>query len=170
MAAVLRFHHLLLHFYHQTKTSHVIIPRYSKLLPKSFMPLFVFNPRSHLRTLVLPKDQRAVTGDSAINGDEIGTTIAAIVTSLGGGPAAVGIIRLSGPSAVDVAGRVFRPAVKGEKNEGRKWKPRSHSVEYGSVVDTSGDVIDEVRFLLFLVNFCVKNSFLNLLSSDILIY
>lgn len=109
------------------------------------------------------------TGDGAVKGDAIGTTIAAIVTSLGGGPAAVGIIRLSGPSAVDVAGRVFRPAGKGEKNEGRKWRPRSHSVEYGSVVDTSGDVIDEVHFFLFLVDFCVKNVFFNLLSSCILI-
>ncbi|KAI4965647.1 hypothetical protein ZWY2020_051201 [Hordeum vulgare] len=39
-------------------------------------------------------------------------TIAAIVTSLGGGPAAVGFVRLSGADAVAVVARVFRPTRK----------------------------------------------------------
>lgn len=71
-------------------------------------------------------------------------TIAAIVTSLGGGPAAVGIVRVSGPSAVEVAGKVFRPARRGEKKE-ETWRPRSHFVEYGVVRDRDGNLVDEVR-------------------------
>ncbi|XP_071679248.1 uncharacterized protein [Lolium perenne] len=67
-------------------------------------------------------------------------TIAAIVTSLGGGPAAVGIVRLSGTDAVAVVARVFRPARK----EPELWKPRSHFVEYGFALDGDGSVIDEV--------------------------
>lgn len=74
------------------------------------------------------------------------STIAAIVTSIGG---AVGIVRLSGPSAVEVAGRVFKPAGKKGKNKNKKnfrsWRPASHVVEYGSVFDSRGNVVDEVR-------------------------
>ncbi|KAL9236991.1 hypothetical protein vseg_011587 [Gypsophila vaccaria] len=82
------------------------------------------------------------------------STIAAIVTSLGGSPAAVGIVRLSGPAAVDIARKVFRPTrrrkrkkVDGEEDEeGRDclWQPTSHIVEYGVVLDCSGNVVDEV--------------------------
>ncbi|KAG2578603.1 tRNA modification GTPase MnmE-like [Panicum virgatum] len=69
-------------------------------------------------------------------------TIASIVTSLGGGPAAVGIVRLSGPDAVAVAGRVFRPARRAPAQA--PWQPRSHFVEYGLALDADGSVIDEV--------------------------
>lgn len=88
------------------------------------------------------------------------TTIAAIVTSLGGPPAAVGIVRLSGPSAVDIAGKVFRPLrnkgkkkqkVPGKRDDEVKegegsslWRPISHVVEYGVVLDSNGNVVDEV--------------------------
>jgi len=90
------------------------------------------------------------------------TTVAAIVTSLGGPPAAVGIVRLSGPSAVDVAGKVFHPLRnkrrrkkkqnlqskgddEGEEGEGSSlWRPISHVVEYGVVLDCNGNVVDEV--------------------------
>ena len=53
--------------------------------------------------LVLKKDERLGTGECV---DEVasGTTIAAIVTSVGGPPAAVGIVRLSGPGAVSIVG------------------------------------------------------------------
>ncbi|CAJ1974139.1 unnamed protein product [Sphenostylis stenocarpa] len=87
--------------------------------------------------LVVKKDERLGAGECV---DEVvgsGTTIAAIVTSLGGPPAAVGIVRLSGPEAVSIAGRVFRPA----RNA---WRPTSHVVEYGVVLDSDGNVIDEV--------------------------
>lgn len=78
------------------------------------------------------------------------STIAAIVTSLGGPPAAVGIVRLSGPTAVDIAGRVFFPAKKKKKQEksfdsgSASWRPTSHVVEYGVVLDSRGNVVDEV--------------------------
>ncbi|RDX63601.1 mnmE, partial [Mucuna pruriens] len=86
--------------------------------------------------LVVKKDERLGAGECV---DEVGcgTTIAAIVTAMGGSPAAVGIVRLSGPGAVSIAGRVFRPA----RNT---WRPTSHVVEYGVVFDSHGNVIDEV--------------------------
>lgn len=98
-------------------------------------------------TLVFKKDERLV----AVNGEteeKTGTfrTIAAIVTSIGGPPGAVGIVRLSGPMAVDIVGRVFRP-VKKEKRKSSSsgpWRPKSHVVEYGVVLDRHGNVVDEV--------------------------
>lgn len=77
------------------------------------------------------------------------STIAAIVTSLGGPPAAVGIVRLSGPTAVDIAGRVFVPAKKKKRrfdsgSGSGSWRPTSHVVEYGVVLDSQGNVVDEV--------------------------
>uniref|UniRef100_A0A0R0KBF3 TrmE-type G domain-containing protein n=1 Tax=Glycine max TaxID=3847 RepID=A0A0R0KBF3_SOYBN len=86
--------------------------------------------------LVLKKDERLGAGE-CVGEVGSGTTIAAIVTSVGGPPAAVGIVRLSGPGAVSIAGRVFRPARK-------TWRPTSHVVEYGVVLDSDGNVIDEV--------------------------
>lgn len=76
------------------------------------------------------------------------STIAAIVTSLGGQPGAVGIVRISGPAAVDVAATVFRPGKMRKRNSNTvPWKPRSHLVEYGVVVDSEGKVVDEVSDL-----------------------
>ncbi|XP_042390251.1 tRNA modification GTPase MnmE-like isoform X1 [Zingiber officinale] len=91
---------------------------------------------------IVTKDERLRTEDGTASG---WGTIVAIVTSMGGGPAAVGIVRLSGPRAVDVAGRVFHPA-RGRKAGGSPflWKPRSHFVEYGFALDRKGNVIDEV--------------------------
>ncbi|XP_044974030.1 tRNA modification GTPase MnmE-like [Hordeum vulgare subsp. vulgare] len=67
-------------------------------------------------------------------------TIAAIGISLGEGPATVSVVRLSGTDAIAVAARVFRSARKSPA----PWRPRSHSVEYGLVLDGDGGVIDEV--------------------------
>jgi len=104
-------------------------------------------------TLVLPGDERSPSpsrlpdqlrldyGGGGAGGAP--GTIAAIVTSLGGGPAAVGIVRLSGPDAVAVADRVFRPA--GARRASAPWQPRSHFVEYGLALNADGSVIDEVR-------------------------
>ncbi|XP_042394998.1 tRNA modification GTPase MnmE-like isoform X1 [Zingiber officinale] len=91
---------------------------------------------------IVTKDERLRTEDGTALG---WGTIVAIVTSMGGGPAAVGIVRLSGPTAVDVAARVFHPA-RGRKEGGSPflWKPRSHFVEYGFALDRKGNVIDEV--------------------------
>ncbi|CAI9093945.1 OLC1v1029561C1 [Oldenlandia corymbosa var. corymbosa] len=74
------------------------------------------------------------------------STIAAIVTSLGGPAAAVGIVRLSGPSAVAIVGRLFRPSSKKRKTSST-WKPKSHFVQHGEVLDSQGNVIDEVLVL-----------------------
>ncbi|KAH0876150.1 hypothetical protein HID58_073512 [Brassica napus] len=78
------------------------------------------------------------------------STIAAIVTPVGGPPGAVGIVRLSGDKAVEVAGRVFRSAKRRRRKEEEEsdcsedsWRPRSHFVEYGVVVDSKGSVVDE---------------------------
>lgn len=76
------------------------------------------------------------------------STIAAIVTSLGGPPSAVGIVRLSGPSAVSIAGNVFRPMSRKRRRDTRWW-PNSHVVEYGEVLDSHGNVIDEVQLVVW---------------------
>ncbi|XP_041013549.1 tRNA modification GTPase MnmE [Juglans microcarpa x Juglans regia] len=105
-------------------------------------------PNKDSLTFVLNKDERLV-GTSGNDRDEnTSATIAAIVTSLGGPPAAVGIVRLSGPYAVDIVGRVFRPARRNKRKSLRRgspaWRPDSHVVEYGVVSDPHGNVVDEV--------------------------
>lgn len=95
------------------------------------------------RTLVLPKDERLGPNPNGEAVDGSGT-IAAIVTSLGGRPGAVGIVRLSGPSAVAISRRIFQPAISKKKKEKGLWCPRSHFVEYGVVTDLHGNVVDEV--------------------------
>lgn len=100
--------------------------------------------------MVLNKDERLVGPGDDVNGAErvqnTSTTIAAIVTSLGGPPGAVGIVRLSGPSAVTIVGRVFRPARKRKNlaSGSPLWRPTTHVVEYGIVLDLHGNVADEV--------------------------
>ncbi|KAJ4760413.1 tRNA modification GTPase MnmE [Rhynchospora pubera] len=130
-------------------------PKPHCLFPFSLNPTkthFLFHLRhcqastSSPKTLILTQDERSNGSLSAEREAIVGSgTIAAIVTSLGGGPAAVGIVRLSGPTAVAVAGQVFRP-VKRVKEEGGcvAWRPKSHFVEYGYVLDNDGNVIDEV--------------------------
>ncbi|KAK4722376.1 hypothetical protein R3W88_012609 [Solanum pinnatisectum] len=97
-------------------------------------------------TLVLKQDERLLGSGtvSPLDPSVNTSTIAAIVTSLGGPAAAVGIIRLSGPSAVAIVGRVFHPKVKKKKRSSSEWRPSSHVVEYGFVSDAHGNVIDEV--------------------------
>lgn len=83
------------------------------------------------------------------------STIAAIVTSLGGPPGAVGIVRLSGPSAVAIVDRVFRPMRKRKKKSSSgssTWQPTSHVVEYGVVLDSDGNIIDEVELLFLAIS------------------
>lgn len=81
-------------------------------------------------------------------------TIAAIVTSIGGPPGAVGIVRLSGPLAVQIAATLFRPLGQNQKKKKKRlkqyvktWEPTSHVVEYGIVYDHLGNIIDEVLML-----------------------
>lgn len=84
----------------------------------------------------------------------VSSTIAAIVTSLGGPAAAVGIVRLSGPLSVEITRKLFQPMGERKKKmmdeevkrteDGCLWQPKSHVVEYGVVLDLLGNVIDEV--------------------------
>lgn len=101
------------------------------------------------KTIFLSKDER-LSSSTVKNTQQVenSSTIAAIVTSLGGPPSAVGIVRLSGPSAISIASRVFRPArrKKGKASSSSLWQPTSHLVEYGVVLDHHGNVIDEVMF------------------------
>ncbi|OIW14526.1 hypothetical protein TanjilG_04959 [Lupinus angustifolius] len=96
---------------------------------------------------VVNKDER-LRVPQTVNLEKIGdsTTIAAIVTSLGAPPGAVGIVRLSGPSAVSVVSRIFKKKMKKKKKNEKdvSWIVRSHVVEYGVLLDLDGDVIDEV--------------------------
>ncbi|XP_016471373.1 uncharacterized protein LOC107793520 isoform X3 [Nicotiana tabacum] len=134
-----------------------IFPKLSIPIHSTFSSLFPLSsssqpttPKPHATakesTLVLKQDERLFGSgtvsplDPAVNT----STIAAIVTSLGGPAAAVGIIRLSGPSAVPIVGRVFHPKLNKKKRSSSDWRPKSHVIEYGVVSDSNGNVIDEV--------------------------
>ena len=66
-------------------------------------------------------------------------TIAAIATPVGEG--GIGIVRLSGPEALPILRRVFRPARGG----GPSWRPRPRHLTYGHVIDPeTGTPVDEV--------------------------
>ncbi|KAK7410549.1 hypothetical protein VNO78_01404 [Psophocarpus tetragonolobus] len=135
------FRAVLRHMHITSFTSFALLPRLPMTLLLTQADTWIIPSRivksrasSHNYKFVVKKDERL--GECA---DEVacGTTIAAIVTSLGGPPAAVGIVRLSGPGALSIVGRVFRPAKK-------TWRPTTHVVEYGVVLDSDGNVIDEV--------------------------
>ncbi len=68
-----------------------------------------------------------------------GDTIAALSTPLG--EAGIGIVRLSGPQAETIARRIFRP-----RQPRQKW--RSHQLYLGHIVDSQGEIIDEVLVTL----------------------
>ncbi|KAL5731938.1 hypothetical protein ACHQM5_004613 [Ranunculus cassubicifolius] len=143
-----------------SKPSKTYLP-FLLLNPKPFSHLFNRSPKPRFltkkihsapqeETLVLSKGEHF--DSNQINDEHIekSSTIAAIVTSLGNQPGAVGIVRLSGPSAVDIASRVFRPI--GKKKDrilggSNSWRPRSHFVEYGVVSDLGGNIVDEVLAL-----------------------
>ena len=64
------------------------------------------------------------------------TTIAAISTPPGAG--GIGIIRMSGPLALQIMQLIFRPATS-------DWSPESHRLYYGTIVDPAdGRTLDEV--------------------------
>ncbi|KAJ0519813.1 putative small GTP-binding protein [Helianthus annuus] len=146
------FRHFLSHYTSKPTSPTTVIPVIRTL--KTLTPLFLSsNPlqkpisnnstpqvssRAADSALILNKDERV--GSSSLGSS---STIAAIVTSLGGQVSAVGIVRLSGPTAVSIAGRVFRP-LKKRKRKNVSWQPTSHVVEYGVVCDSHGNVVDEV--------------------------
>ncbi|XP_020081885.1 uncharacterized protein LOC109705558 [Ananas comosus] len=134
--------------------SHFLNPR-TPLLPSSYSSPNTLIRQSRTlisrlspsdKTLVLTEDERSASSKSEEDkASPESATIAAIVTALGGGAAPVGIVRLSGPTAVAVARRVFRPARSSARGpRGVSWKPKSHFVEYGFALDQKGNVIDEV--------------------------
>jgi tRNA modification GTPase len=123
----------------------------------------------------------AVSGAAAGNDGALATagedTIAAVVT----GPSsqgAVAIVRISGASAVGIAQRLFRPARRGGGNGGgdgasnnssssssssstaQQWRPKSHRVYYGTLVDAGGATIDEAMLLPMLAPRCAFLGFL----------
>ncbi|KAK9134331.1 hypothetical protein Syun_013661 [Stephania yunnanensis] len=106
------------------------------------------NPSSSRKdqTLILTQDERLNSNPVEAKPVQESSTIAAIVTSVGGRPGAVGIVRLSGSSAVAIASRVFRPMRKKKRDcvGFDNWRPKSHFVEYGVVSDFQGNVVDEV--------------------------
>ncbi|CAO2826304.1 unnamed protein product [Amaranthus hypochondriacus] len=135
------------------------LPRFLKLLisKPSFLCRPICSRALHSQSplpsqgdlLILKQDERFswATGMTQLPNS---STIAAIVTSLGGPPAAVGIVRLSGSESVDIARKVFRPIRKSskhnkvDKGDTNLWKPTSHVVEYGVVLDVFDNIVDEV--------------------------
>ncbi|RAL47016.1 hypothetical protein DM860_017057 [Cuscuta australis] len=124
-------------------------------LPSNLSLLFSSIPKLHAtseenndHTMVMNKDERVWVSGKVNPSDHIianSSTIAAVVTSLGGPPAAVGIVRISGPSAISIVSRLFRSMRKRKFKECTSvWRPKSHVVEYGLVSDSCGNVIDEV--------------------------
>lgn len=71
----------------------------------------------------------------------LASTICAPATAQGG---AIGVIRLSGPQAIDIIARIFHPMV-GEPIERRA----SHTLTFGRIFSTEGDLLDEVLVSLF---------------------
>lgn len=109
--------------------------------------------RSLLQTSVSFSDSRTRLEDNKrasrnMRSDLSGTssdTIVAIVTPVGGQQGAVEIIRLSGPSAVAIVQTLFVPTGRKKHGKARSvWNPVSHMVEYGTIVDVSGALVDEV--------------------------
>ncbi|CAH9101531.1 unnamed protein product [Cuscuta europaea] len=153
MATLHPFRSLLFtHLRHRHCLLPPVIPKKpSTRLLRKFSLFFSSTPKlradnSNDHTLVLKKDER-VCGSGLMNPSDHpvanSSTIAAIVTSLGGPPAAVGIVRLSGPSSVSIVGSIFR-SMKKFKDRTSEWRPKSHVVEYGFVFDCTGNMIDEV--------------------------
>jgi tRNA modification GTPase len=71
-------------------------------------------------------------------------TIAAIATAMS--ESGIGIVRISGPEAVETADRI----IVNKKNEHvlKTWK--TNSIHYGFVIDGKGEIIDEVMVSLML--------------------
>ncbi|XP_060198801.1 uncharacterized protein LOC132627465 [Lycium barbarum] len=152
MALLPAFRYLLTHL-PLTSIAISFVPKLATPIHTRFSSLFPLSSThkphattSKESTLVLKQDERLLGSGTVSPVDPAAntSTIAAIVTSLGGPAAAVGIIRLSGPTAVPIVGRVFHPKVKKKKRSSSEWRPKSHVIEYGVVSDSHGNVIDEV--------------------------
>ena len=69
-------------------------------------------------------------------------TICAIATAPGG---AIGIIRTSGPKAISIADRIFRPVGSTLSLSERK----AYTLAFGNIVNANNDVVDEVLVSIF---------------------
>ena len=69
-------------------------------------------------------------------------TICAIATAPGG---AIGIIRISGPKAINIADRIFRPVGSTLSLSERK----AYTLAFGNIVNANNDVVDEVLVSIF---------------------
>lgn len=69
-------------------------------------------------------------------------TICAIATAPGG---AIGIIRISGPKAISIADRIFRPVGSNLSLSERK----AYTLAFGNIVNANNDVVDEVLVSIF---------------------
>ena len=69
-------------------------------------------------------------------------TICAIATAPGG---AIGIIRISGPMAISIADRIFRPVGSTLSLSKRK----AYTLAFGNIVNANNDVVDEVLVSIF---------------------
>ena len=70
-------------------------------------------------------------------------TICAVATAPGG---ALGIIRVSGPDAITFTDKIFRPAGKADKPLSER---KANTLTFGTIVDGSDKVVDEVLVSLF---------------------
>lgn len=68
-------------------------------------------------------------------------TICAIATAQGG---AIGVIRISGPNAIDITSSIFK-SKNGKKLENRK----AYTLTFGNIISSDGEFIDEVLVSLF---------------------
>ena len=76
-----------------------------------------------------------------INKGATSDTIFANASGMGGG---ISVIRLSGPGAVEIADRIFRP----KKKDKRLLDQKTYTMHYGHVVDENDQIVDEVLVLL----------------------
>lgn len=72
------------------------------------------------------------------------STICAVATPSGG---ALGVIRISGPEAIDIANEIFCPI--GNRTLELRYR-KSHTLAYGTIVDETGEMLDEVLASIFL--------------------
>ncbi|KAL4018217.1 hypothetical protein IC575_021807 [Cucumis melo] len=162
MALLPGFRHFIAHFYRTTPPMAFLYTHFSTPISRPSSLYSISKTSNHVlskslikshstakeNTFLLAPDERLADSHTGIEREQIenSSTIAAIVTSIGGPPAAVGIVRLSGPRAVNIVGTLFCPAAKkkGKNLSRHPWRPTSHVVEYGVVLDQQGDVIDEV--------------------------
>ncbi len=67
-------------------------------------------------------------------------TICALATPAGG---AIAVIRISGPQALEILSHIYRP------NSSRKTQFLANTIHYGTIQNTTGDIIDDVLVSIF---------------------